>query len=131
MASFPSFPKKIIKYIKYGKNNGKPGSNPNGLVSWCGIFATWAVITGGGNCGTWESGSRCSAMNKVTRDPKPGDVGYFVDNQHHCIIASVNGDQIETIDGNSYDGSSGGNGAVTSKMRSRSDFALFFKQVAD
>ena len=127
----PTFPKQIIKYMKYGKNNGKPGSNPNGLVSWCGIFATWAVITGGGNCGTWMSGSRCSSMSKVTHNPKPGDVGYFNANQHHCIIASVNGDQIETIDGNSYDTDSGGNGAVTSRMRSRSDFAGFFRQVDD
>jgi peptidoglycan hydrolase-like protein with peptidoglycan-binding domain len=127
----PSFPRQVIKYIKYGKNNGKEGSNPNGLVSWCGIFATWAVITGGGNCGTWDAGPRCSAMNKVTRDPRPGDVGYFTANAHHCIIASVNGDQIETIDGNSYDGSTGGNGAITSRTRSRGDFALFFKQVDD
>jgi putative peptidoglycan binding protein len=129
--AYPSFPKHIIKYIKHGKNNGKAGSNPNGLVSWCGIFATWAVITGGGTCGTWDGGPRCSAMSKITRDPKPGDVGYFTANAHHCIIASVNGDQIETIDGNSYDGSSGGNGAITSRMRSRHDFAGFFKQVDD
>lgn len=129
--AFPTFPKQIIKYIKYGKNNGGPGSNPNGLVSWCGIFATWAVMTGGGNCGTWNSDARCSSMSKVTRDPKPGDVGYFESKAHHCIIASVNGDQIETIDGNSFDGSGGGNGAITSRMRSRSDFALFFKQVDD
>ncbi len=127
----PTFPKQIIKYIKYGKNNGGPESKPNGLVSWCGIFATWAVMTGGGNCGTWTSGSRCSAMSKVTRDPKPGDVGYFESKAHHCIIAQVNGDQIETIDGNSFDGSGGGNGAITSRWRSRSDFALFFKQVDD
>jgi peptidoglycan hydrolase-like protein with peptidoglycan-binding domain len=128
---FPSFPKKIIKYIKYGKNNGKDGSSSNGLVSWCGIFATWAVMTGGGTCGPWDAGPRCSSMTRITKDPKPGDVGYFTANQHHCIIASVNGDQIETIDGNSYDGSSGGNGAITSKTRSRHDFAAFFKQVDD
>lgn len=128
---FPSFPKQIIKYIKHGKNNGKPGSNPNGLVSWCGVFATWAVITGGGNCGPWDSGPRCSSMSKITNDPKPGDVGYFTANQHHCIIASVNGNQIETIDGNSYDTDGGGNGAITSKMRSRGEFAGFFRQVDD
>jgi hypothetical protein len=129
--AFPSFPRHIIKYIKHGKNNGGKDSTPNGLVSWCGIFATWAVMTGGGNCGTWDAGPRCSAMSKITRDPRPGDVGYFTANAHHCIIASVNGDQIETIDGNSFDGSSGGNGAITSRMRSRSDFAGFFKQVDD
>jgi peptidoglycan hydrolase-like protein with peptidoglycan-binding domain len=129
--AYPTFPKQIIKYIKYGKNNGKPGSSSNGLVSWCGIFATWAVMTGGGNCGPWDSGPRCSSMSKITSNPRPGDVGYFTSNQHHCIIASVDGDQIETIDGNSYDGDSGGNGAVTSTMRRRSDFAGFFRQVDD
>jgi hypothetical protein len=127
----PTFPKHIIKYIKHGKNNGSKESSPNGLPSWCGIFATWAVITGGGTCGTWTSGDRCSSMKRLTRDPKPGDVGYFTAHQHHCIIASVHGDQIETIDGNSYDGGSGGNGAITSRMRSRGDFAGFFKQVDD
>ncbi|HVV87311.1 MAG TPA: CHAP domain-containing protein, partial [Kofleriaceae bacterium] len=129
--AYPSFPKKIVKYMKYGKNGGGPDSNPNGLPSWCGIFATYAVITGGGNAGTWTSGNRVSAMNKVTNDPKPGDVGYFDAHQHHCIIAAVDGDRIETIDGNSFDGDTGGSGAITSKWRSRGDFRAFFKQVAD
>ena len=128
---FPEFPKKIIKYIKFGKNNGQAGSNPNGLVSWCGIFTTWAVITGGGNAGTWTSGNKVSSMKKVTRDPRPGDVGYFQKMSHHCIIAAVDGDRIETIDGNSYDADAGGNGAITSRWRSRGDFQLFFKQVDD
>ena len=39
--------------------------------------------------------------------------------------------KIETIDGNSYDGDSGGNGAITSKWRSKSDFSAFFRQVND
>jgi hypothetical protein len=127
----PTFPQKIIKYIKYGKNNGQAGSNPNGLVSWCGIFATWAVITGGGNAGTWMSGNRVSSMKKTTRDPKPGDVGYLQAFSHHCIITAVNGDSIESVDGNSYDADAGGNGAITTKTRSRGEFALFFKQVDD
>ena len=125
--AYPEFPKQIIKYIKYGKNS----ENTNGLVSWCGIFATWAVITGGGTSGTWKSGNRCSAMSKITNDPKPGDVGYFHAFQHHCIIAAVDGDRIETIDGNAYDGDTGGSGAITSKWRSRKDFAGFFRQVED
>ena len=126
---FPSFPKKIIKYMKYGKNNGGPGSSPNGLVSWCGIFATWAVRTGGGTAGTWEGGPRVSSASKSTPHPKPGDVGYFTKNAHHCIIAAVEGDRIETIDGNSYDADSGGNGAITSRWRSKGDFAAFYRQV--
>lgn len=125
--AYPEFPKQIIKYIKWGKNS----ENVNGLVSWCGIFATWAVITGGGSCGTWKSGDRCSSMKRITNDPKPGDVGYFHAYQHHCIIAAVDGDRIETIDGNAYDSNSGGSGAITSRWRSRSDFAGFFRQVED
>ena len=128
--AFPSFPKKIIKYTKYGKNNGGPGSSPNGLVSWCGIFATWAVKIGGGSAGTWDGGPRVSAMQKITSTPKPGDVGYFDSHAHHCIIAAVDGDRIETIDGNSFD-AEGGNGAITSRWRSRSDFRAFFRQVDD
>lgn len=127
--AFPSFPKQIIKYLKYGKNNGGPDSSPNGLVSWCGIFATWAVRTGGGSAGTWDGGPRVSAMSKVTNSPKPGDVGYFISHAHHCIIAAVEGDRIETIDGNSYDSDSGGSGAITSRWRSRGEFTAFFRQV--
>ena len=70
-------------------------------------------------------------MSKITPTPKPGDVGYFEKNQHHCIISAVEGDRIETIDGNSFDGDSGGSGAITSKWRSRADFAGFFKNVDD
>jgi peptidoglycan hydrolase-like protein with peptidoglycan-binding domain len=125
--AYPEFPKQIIKYIKWGKNS----ESTNGLVSWCGIFATWAVITGGGTCGTWKSGDRCSSMKRITNNPQPGDVGYFHAYQHHCIIAAVDGDRIETIDGNAYDSNSGGSGAITSRWRSRSDFAGFFKQVED
>ena len=76
-------------------------------------------------------GPTITASGASAKSTRPGDVGYFTSNAHHCIIASVNGDQIETIDGNSYDGSSGGNGAITSKTRSRHDFAAFFKQVDD
>jgi hypothetical protein len=70
-------------------------------------------------------------MSKITKNPRPGDVGVFTANAHHCIIASVNGDQIETSDGNSYDGDSGGNGAVTSRMRGRGELTAFFRQVDD
>jgi len=126
----PSFPKQVIKYLKYGTNNGdKP--NPNGLVSWCGIFATWAVKTGGGDASAWGGGNTIVNMKKITRDPKPGDVGYFTAKSHMCIIASVNGDTIETIDGNSFDAGAGGSGAITTTMRARGSFAGFFNNVGD
>ncbi len=125
----PGFPQQIVKYLKYGKNSD--ASNPNGLPSWCGIFATWAVMTAGGNSDHWRSGNRVDNLKKLTNDPRPGDVGNFVKNNHYCIIAAVNGDSIETIDGNSFDGASGGDGAVATKTRSRGEFRAFFRQVDD
>lgn len=127
--ALPNFPPQVVKYLKYGKNSD--ASNPNGLPSWCGIFATWAVMSGGGNSGGWQSSNRVDAFKKLTKDPKPGDVGNFEKNNHYCIIAAVNGDAIETIDGNSFDGASGGDGAVATKTRSRGEFRAFYKQVDD
>ena len=125
--ALPNFPPQVVKYLKYGKNSD--ASNPNGLPSWCGIFATWAVMTGGGNSGGWQSSNRIDAFKKLTKDPQPGDVGNFEKNNHYCIIAAVNGDSIETIDGNSFDGASGGDGAVATKTRTRGEFRAFYKQV--
>jgi hypothetical protein len=45
-------------------------------------------------------------------------------NARQCLIGSVDCDAIETIDGESYDASASGEGAITWRMRSRSDFAV-------
>jgi peptidoglycan hydrolase-like protein with peptidoglycan-binding domain len=124
--ALPAFPPQIVKYLKYGKNSD--ASNPTGLPSWCGIFATWAVMVGGGNCDGWQGGNRVDNLKKLTKDPQPGDVGNFAKNNHYCIIAAVNGDSIETIDGNSFDGETGGDGSVAVHTRSKGEFRAFFRQ---
>src|SRR5688572_11566095 len=70
-----------------------------GLPSWCGIFALWSLRQAGAGAGTWSMGSGIASVAGIsqTSRPKPGDVGYFTSNQHHCIIASVDGDTIGSI----------------------------------
>ncbi len=75
-----------------------------GLPSWCGIFATYCIKKAGINIGNWQMGMGVSAygMLKPTENPQPGDIGYIDQpNQHHCIVSKVDGDTIESIDGNS------------------------------
>lgn len=75
-----------------------------GLPSWCGIFATYCIKKAGINIGNWQMGKGVSAYGtlKPTDTPQPGDIGYIDQpNQHHCIISKVDGDTIESIDGNS------------------------------
>ncbi len=94
-----------------------------GLPSWCGIFALWSLHQGGASAGNWSMGSGIASVSGIsqTMHPKPGDVGYFTSNQHHCIIATVDGDTIGSVDGNS-----GGNGSILEKTRSKSEFAGFY-----
>lgn len=75
-----------------------------GLPSWCGIFATYCIKMAGINIGNWQMGKGVSAYGtlKTTDSPQPGDIGYIDQpNQHHCIVSKVDGDTIESIDGNS------------------------------
>lgn len=84
------------------------------LPDWCGIFALWAIKYAGLPVGTWLAGHGIGAVRgfdkldlKNGEYPQPGDVG-FIDrpalnfHQHMNVIYSVNGDDIATIDGNSY-----------------------------
>lgn len=93
------------------------------LPSWCGIFATYCLITAGASVGTWQMGTGISGVGgvKQTHDPKPGDVGYVHDNQHHCIITAVDGDTIYSVDGNS-----GMDSEIITHTRGRHDFEGFF-----
>jgi hypothetical protein len=93
------------------------------LPSWCGIFATYCLITGGASVGTWQMGVGITGVGGMqqTHDPKPGDVGYLDAHQHHCIIESVDGDTITSIDGNS-----GTDSEIIGHTRSKHEFAGFF-----
>ena len=102
-------------------------SDAPGLPAWCGIFALWALNSGGASVGTWHMGSGIASVSGLypTRDPKPGDVGY-VDQpyQHHFIVQSIDGDAVSSIDGNS-----GGNGSIQSGSHSKSG-SLFYSAFA-
>ncbi|HEV2780464.1 MAG TPA: peptidoglycan-binding domain-containing protein [Actinophytocola sp.] len=102
----------VIKYLKPG------------LPSWCGIFTLWALKTGGAGVGDWGMGTGIPGIRQV-RDPKPGDIGYIEQNQHYCLIVSVEGDTVYSIDGNTVGDDTGG-GEVNDRTRSRGDYAGFF-----
>lgn len=76
---------------------------------------------GGGGLGNWKLGVGVSSMLKPTSDPQPGDIGYLNDHQHHFIVASVDGDSIVGINGNST------NGAITEGTRSRRNVTAFYR----
>ena len=90
---------------------------------WCGIFSVYAIKKAGIDLGFWEVGKGVSSYGTLepTQDPQPGDIGYFTEYQHHCIIKAVNGDTIDSIDGNS-----GVESEVLERTRPRSQFHAFF-----
>ncbi len=90
---------------------------------WCGIFSVYAIKKAGIDLGYWQMGRGVSAFGTLesTEDPQPGDIGYFTEHQHHCIIKAVNGDTIDSIDGNS-----GNFSEVKERTRSHSQFHAFF-----
>jgi putative peptidoglycan binding protein len=102
----------VVKYLKPG------------LPSWCGIFALWALKTGGASVGDWGMGTGIPGIRQV-RDPKPGDIGYLEQNQHYCLIHSVDGDTVYSVDGNTVGDDTGG-GEVNDRTRNRGDYLGFF-----
>lgn len=78
-------------------------------AAWCGGFALWALKQAGlaGDL-VWEiwkgpgtkTGFIGPAHLVTTTDPKPGDIAYFSNLQHHAIVKSYDGETLETIDGN-------------------------------
>ncbi len=95
-----------------------------GLPSWCGIFSTYCIKKAGIDIGNWQMGKGVSAygMLKPTDTPQKGDIGYIDQpNQHHCIISNVEGDLIESIDGNM-----GQYSEITLNKRPRETYSGFF-----
>lgn len=93
---------------------------PETKQSWCGIFVTWVLQQAGLTNKQWEYGSGIASILERTDHPKPGDIIYLHDKQHHGIIESINGDNIKTIDGNSW------NGVVAENDRKLSDITAFY-----
>jgi peptidoglycan hydrolase-like protein with peptidoglycan-binding domain len=106
------WPDDVVKYVKPG------------LPSWCGIFTLWALKTGGASVGNWGMGTGIPGIRQVT-DPQPGDIGYMNENQHYCLVVSVEGDQVNSVDGNTVGDDTVG-GEVNDRTRAKSAFAGFF-----
>lgn len=83
-----------------GKRIPQPGT---GGVSWCGIFATWCARRAG-VATKWTAGLGPTGLAKVAGSVgmQPGDIvvekGATV---HHYVVASIDGDQIVSVNGNS------------------------------
>jgi hypothetical protein len=98
------------------------GVDDQDFPNWCGIFALWAIKTGGASVGTWHmGGSVGDAGMKGTLHPAPGDMGCFVAKQHVALITQVDGDTFSTVEGNSE-----GIGSIVSRTRSKSEFDAGF-----
>ncbi len=76
------------------------------LMAWCGIFDLWAYkIAQVPDLGTWKIrygiGSVSGMVSVPKSDVKPGDVGVIQQNQHHFLVAAVDGQgNITSVDGN-------------------------------
>src|SRR6185295_7799817 len=99
---------RLLEYF----NVAAPGVWPDSIIetagaempAWCGIFSVWAHKKAGKDIGNWEMGKGVSAFGTLTQtdDPQPGDIGYIDQPyQHHCIVVSIEGDTVHSIDGNS------------------------------
>ncbi|MEW7289053.1 eCIS core domain-containing protein [Aquimarina sp. 2304DJ70-9] len=113
LAAKDEWPDEVIENVRYTKE----------FPHWCGIFSVYAIKKAGIDLGYWQMGKGVSAFGTLqpTDNPQPGDVGYFTKQQHHCIIKAVNGDMIDSIDGNS-----GNFSEVKERTRPRSQFHAFF-----
>jgi peptidoglycan hydrolase-like protein with peptidoglycan-binding domain len=83
---------------------GKAGGNQ--VPSWCGIFALWVQNTAGNGGGQWPApwgggiGPGKHRFREAHEQPRPGDVAYMTDEQHHATVVEVHGDQVTTLEGN-------------------------------
>jgi peptidoglycan hydrolase-like protein with peptidoglycan-binding domain len=79
-----------------------PDKNKRAGISWCGIFATWAVIKAGVPGVQWVLGKKIKGLPNPSYDKKfaPGDILVIPKNVHHFILAQQDGDKLTTIDGN-------------------------------
>ena len=84
--------------------DGNTAQHPGSRVSWCGIFALWALHQAGLALGyQWRYGRGFIYPLGLPRTstPKPGDIAYFDQPyQHHAIVEKVEGETVHTIDGN-------------------------------
>jgi hypothetical protein len=93
-------------------------------LDWCGGFYLWALKMGGVAPASvfwkFDGTGIGSARLKPTSSPAPADLAYFLKNQHHALIESVDGDTIHLINGN------GGGKGITRSSVSRGEVAAFY-----
>jgi hypothetical protein len=98
--------------------------DPGARVSWCGIFALWALNQAGiahGHRWIYGRGFVYPMGLPRTDTPRPGDIAYLDQPyQHHAIVESAVGDTITTIDGNQA------GDTVQRRVRPRSAFTAFY-----
>lgn len=93
-------------------------------LSWCGIFALYCLHQAGLALDVgWAVGKgflyRLPILFK--EKPKPGDIAYFNQYQHHAIVKSVNSDgTVILINGN------GAPGKITTSTKKLSDVTAFY-----
>lgn len=78
-----------------------PGSDVG--VSWCGIFATWCWIKAGKNT-KWVAGLGPTNVTKIAGNQgiQPGDMCVQYGTEvHHFLAVGVNGQNVDSINGNS------------------------------
>jgi surface antigen len=102
------------------------GMSQPSTQSWCGAFALWALHQAGLAINkNWINGKGFLLTQptslSTTHTPKPGDIAYFDNYQHHAVVANVYPDgTIDLINGN------GTNGAVTPSHPKASSVTAFY-----
>lgn len=101
-----------------------PGTaaHPGSRVSWCGVFALWALHQCGvGTHLQWIYGKGFLYKLPRTKSPLPADMAYLdKPYQHHAIVDRVEGDLVYTIDGNQE------GDVVAERVRKKSEFSAFY-----
>jgi len=99
-----------------------PGQRAGGL-HWCGIMTVWCAQQAG-IAAKWKLGQGVLGMGRYRTDRnfQPGDVlvckGAL---NHHCILTAIEGDKLETVNGNSY------YQGITLATRSPGEIALYYR----
>ncbi len=110
-----------------GLRAGSTAQNKSG-ISWCGIFATWAVINAGVPGVKWVLGTAIKGLPQPKGDQnyQPGDILVLKGKQvHHCVLKAKNGSSLTTIDGNVM------NQGIEVRSRNTGEVWYYYQTVAD
>lgn len=106
---------------------------------WCMAFVQWCFNNAGltlpvhtASCSVLLDYYQKSHPDLVVQTPKPGDIMLFANYSHTGIVKAVNGNELETIEGNTSPGTSGSQyngGCVADKKHIMSDAKAFVRAV--